>query len=130
VKSKKFDSSPIQVSQDLSFSIKEVPYIVYDALLKKYEKTSEFNFYYMINSIDSIAHKGEVYDKFTEEELIDFIDDLPALQNDDSKSFLDILTDGIDKAQAEIYLEKTLICGKCGTENPVRFGDLYHFLAF
>jgi hypothetical protein len=98
--------------------------------MKKYEKSSEFNFYYMINSIDSIAHKGEVYDKFTEEELIDFVDSLPALENDEGKSFLDLLTEGIDKAQAEIYLEKTLTCGKCKTENPVRFGDLYHFLAY
>jgi hypothetical protein len=130
VKSKKFDSNPIQLSQDLSFSIKEVPYVVYDALLKKYEKSSEFNFYYTINSIDSIAYKGEVFDKFTEEELIDFVDALPSLENEEGKSFLDILTDGVDKAQAEIYLEKTLTCGKCKTENPVRFGDLYHFLAF
>jgi len=130
VKSKKFDSSPIQVSQDLSFSIKEVPYVIYDNLMKKYEKTSEFNFYYIVNSIDSIAYKGEVFDKFTEEELINFIDALPSLENTEGKSFLDLLDEGVNKAQAEIYIEKTLTCGKCETENLVSFGDLYHFLAY
>lgn len=130
VKTKKFDNSPIKVSSELSFSIKEIPYVVYDALLKKYKKSSEFNFYYIVNSIDSIAYKEEVYDKFIEEELINFIDALPSLENAEGKSFLDMLDEGVNKAQAEIYLEKTLTCGKCGTVNPVRFGDLYNFLAY
>jgi transcription elongation factor Elf1 len=123
LQSKKFDASMIKVNGDLNVAIKEVPFQVYDHLTTTYLKSSEFNYHFVIKSIDSIVYKGEVFDAFTETELIEFIDQLSSVD-------FGAMRDKISAAGAEIYLEKTIKCGKCKKESEVQFGDLYRFLAF
>lgn len=120
---KKFNSATIKVRSDLIISIKEVPFKMYDSLIQTYTKVTEYNYNYVLNSIESIAYKGQVYEEFTQEDLIKFIDSLG------SNEFADMVKQ-INEAGAEIKLEKTLKCGKCKHENIVSFGDLYYFLAF
>lgn len=123
LKYKKFDASVITVNADLKVGIKEVPFQEFDQLTATYPKTTEFNYYYIIKSIESVVYKNEVFDQFTEAELIEFLDQLPSIEFDE-------MAKKISDAGAEIYLEKTLKCGKCKHENDVQFGDLYKFLAF
>lgn len=120
---KKFDSSPIKLRDDLIFSIKEVAFKDYDMLVKTYTKVTEYNYNYILKSIDSFAFKGQVYEEFTQEELINSIDTL------DSNEFASLVKQ-INAAGAEIKLEKQIKCGKCKHMNNVSFGDLYYFLAF
>ena len=121
VKTKKFDGSPITINPDLKVSIKEVSFTDYDALVSKYSKMSEYNYNYIIKSISAIVYKGEVFEEFTEAELIDFVDQLAS---DDYGTLLS----KIQTSGARISLEKKLTCGKCKQVNEVQFGDLYHFL--
>lgn len=120
---KKFNSSSIKVRDDLIITIKEVPFRIYDSLITTYTKVTEYNYNYILNSIETIAYKGQVYEEYTQEELIKFVDSLG------SNEFADMVKQ-INNAGAEIKLEKTIKCGKCKHDNIVEFGDLYYFLAF
>jgi len=122
---KNFKSDPIKVRSDLIVSIKEVPFKIYDNLIQTYKKVTEYNYNYVLNSIESIAYKGQVYEEFTQEDLIKFVDSLG------SNEFAEMVKQ-INDAGAEIKLEKSITCrhAKCMHVNEVSFGDLYYFLAF
>lgn len=122
-KGKKFNSQSIQVNDDLKVSTKEISFRDYDRIQTKFTKVSEYNYNFIISSIDAFVYKGEVFEGFTEQELVDFIDGLSSL--DFAK-----LAKAIDSSVAEVTMEKKLKCGKCKHENNVNFGDLYSFLAF
>jgi T4 bacteriophage base plate protein len=119
----KFKPQTIDVTKDLKVSTKEVSFRDYDKLQTKYKKTTEYNFYYIIASIDSLVIRGEVFEGCTEQEIIDCLDELGS--NDFAK-----IAKAVDASAAEVTLEKKLKCGKCKHENTVNFGDLYSFLAF
>jgi len=123
VVTKPFSGGVIKVREDLIFNTKEVSFKDYDELRNKYSKSSEYNYNFIIKSIDSFAFKGETYTEFTEAELIDSIDTLTTDE-------LEILAKFINESVAEIKLEKKLTCGRCKTIMDVEFGDLYYFLAF
>jgi hypothetical protein len=123
LKVKSFHPTPVVVNDSLTIHLKEVSYTEMEALKAKYEKVSEYNYHYLIHSIDSLVINGEVNEQFTEEGLIGYIDTL-------SSSEFAIIGNAIDEASASITLTKTVKCGRCGKENSVDFGDLYHFLAF
>lgn len=123
LKVKKFQSDTIQINDDMKISTKEVSYKDYDRLTTKFTKMTEYNFNFILASIDAIVFKGQVYEGFTDQELMEFLDDL--CPNDFGK-----LAKSINASVAEISLEKKLRCGKCKHENNVNFGDLYSFLAF
>jgi len=123
IKTKKFKSEPIKIGDNLIFSIKELSAAESDAIRLKYTKVSEYNYHFILKSIESIVFKKEVYEEFTEAELIEFIDGM------DSED-LETLADKINEAQAEISIEKILTCGKCEHVNKITFGGLESFLAF
>ena len=123
MKTKKFNSEPIKIGSDLVFGIKEVPAIETDKLREKLKKNTEYNFSFIVKSIDTIAYKGEVYEEFSESEVSDFIDGMNPLD-------FETLATKINEAQAEVSIEKTLKCGKCKHVNEIYFGDLESFLAF
>lgn len=123
MKVKLFKNEPIKISDNIIVSIKEVPFTKQDQLAEKYQKTAEYNFYYIINSIESLAYNGEVVENFNENEIVDFID---SLTSDELKK----LSKSIDESAAVVTMEKKLKCGACKHENDVEFGDLYSFLAF
>ena len=120
---KKFDPKPIKVNPKLSITLKEVSFVDVDALREACTKTIEYNFEYNIRSIESIAYESVVYEDFTIDEVRTFVDELPP--ND-----MVVITKAIEEASTDIKLEKVVKCGRCGTDNAVRFGDLYHFLVF
>lgn len=120
---KPFDSTVVKLSKDLSITLKEVPFIIVDQIREICTKQEEYRFEYLLHSIDSIAHNKIVYEDFTIDELRDYIDCLTSLD-------WALLKKKLSESSAEIKLEKELKCLRCGNINHVRFGDLYHFLAF
>lgn len=120
---KNFDSSPIVVREDLTLTIKEVSFSVFESMIAKYNTASEFNYNFILESIDAISYKGEVFESFTREELVDFIDQF-------SSNEYDLVLTTLEQRSAEIVLSKDVKCGRCGHMNHVAFGDLYNFLAF
>lgn len=120
---KKFENKPIVVNKDLTITIKEVPFEDVDYLKENCTKLAEYNFEYLLRSIDSIAYKKIVYEDFNLDEIRNFVDEL-------SSEDLKVISNKIEEASAEIKLEKEITCERCKTVNKVRFGDLYHFLAF
>lgn len=121
--SKPFTGGVIKIRDDLTFATKEVSFKEYDALKQKYPKSSEYNYNFIVKSIESFAFKGEAYTEFTEAELIESLDTL-------SSTEFEKLAEFVSKSVAEISLEKKLTCGVCKNEMDVEFGDLYYFLAF
>jgi len=119
----KFDSTPIKIGTELVFGIKEVSDTDTTNLRKKFVKNTEYNFNFIIKSIDTIAHKGQVYEEFSEAELIEFVDGMESLDFEE-------LCKKIIAAQADVSIEKTLTCGKCKHVNEIVFGELESFLAF
>jgi hypothetical protein len=120
---KAFTGGVVKIREDLSFNTKEVPFKVYDALRAKYDKTTEYNYHFILNSIESFAFKGEVYTEFTESDLEAA---LGTLKSEEFETLGKFINDSV----ATIKLEKKLTCGRCKTEMDVQFGDLYYFLAF
>jgi hypothetical protein len=120
---KPYTGGVVKIREDLSFSTKEVSFKEYDALKAKYDKTTEYNYHFILKSIESFAFKGEAFTEFTEADLE------VALGTLKSEEF-DILGKFINESVAEISLEKKLVCGKCKNVMDVQFGDLYYFLAF
>ena len=123
LKTKKFDQTPIKIGDDLVITIKEVPVSKLELLSEQFKKVTEYNFNFILASIDTIAFKGEVFEEFSEQECSDFIDEL------DSNSFKELVKK-VNEAQADVSIGKSLVCGKCKTENFVMLEGLESFLAF
>lgn len=119
LKVKHFDAKPIKIGE-LTFAIKEVPYTVKNQLKRDYVKTAEYNYHYLVDSIDSVTHNGKAYATFTRDEMMEFVDDL------DPKVFKK-LYDSLDGKVATISLQSTSVCLFCQKEIKVVFEDLYDF---
>lgn len=119
---KKFDSSPIKIGSDYVFSIKEVSDDETKKLRQKFTKVSEYNFNFVLKSIDSVVYKGVVYDSITEDNLSQFIDSMDVLDSDE-------LYKKIDDAQIALSMTKKITCGKCKHDNEIDFGVSHSFLA-
>ena len=119
---KKFTCGVCKIHDNLIFSTKEIPFTELEHLKATYEKTVEYNYHYVLKSIDSFSFKGEAYTEFTEQELIDALDTM------DSNSF-ETLTNFVLESISNISIKKELKCKRCSTEMEVPFGDLYYFLA-
>ena len=123
-KTKKFDGSPVKLNETLIFNIKEVPAKVLMNLFEKYMTSSnKFNYYYLLNSIESVVVDGEISAGFTIDELIEFIDQLTPNQYEELQKVLQ------DKL-ADVSLDRSYKCIKCKKDVEVLFGDLYDFLIF
>lgn len=119
VKTKGFDSKPIKID-NLTFAIREVPWQIKNQLKKDYPKTSEYNYHYLVDSIESVTHNGKAYATFTRDEMMEFVDDL------DPKVFKKLF-DLLDTKVANITLNVESICLFCNKEIKVVFEDLYDF---
>lgn len=117
-----FAGGVCKINDKITFNTKEVPFLVLDQMKEKYTKVSEYNFNFIIESIDVIGVDGEMYSEFSRDELVDFVDELAS---DDFNK----LSEFVLSSPAKIKLEKKLTCGRCDTEMDVQFGDLYNFLA-
>jgi hypothetical protein len=120
---KKYEGGTHKVNDKLSIILKEVSFEEYDRLKQTYTKTTEYNYNFVIKSIEAIVEDGELYSEFTTEEITDKIDTLSSLE-------YKALSKKIDESLSTIELSKSLTCQRCKTEMDVKFGDLYHFLAF
>lgn len=117
-----FSGGVCKINDKITFNTKEVSFLTQDKLKETYIKNSEFNFNFIIDSIDSIGVDGEMYSEITRDEIVDFVDDL-------SSEDFNKLSEFVLSSPAKISLEKKLTCGRCKTEMDVQFGDLYNFLA-
>lgn len=116
------DLSPIVINDKLTIAIKEIP--LNDLLILRERFNDQLNkliYYYMINSIEAITYEGQVYTEFTEQEIIDFIDQLDS--ND-----LDLIYKEFENKMSNVSLQKTLKCKRCGTETQVVIDDILSFL--
>ena len=120
---KNYTGGTVVINKDLSVVLKEVSFRDYDSLKQKFEKTTEYNFNFVLKSIDSLIINGEVISQFTNEELSNYIDTL-------TQKEYKILHSAIEESVATIELKKELLCKRCNTTNHVDFGDLYYFLGF
>lgn len=120
---KKYKQTTVKINDTLSIALKEVSFKEFDGLKQKYTKLTEYNYHFILKSIDTIIVGEQIYSEFTKDELATFIDELKPPE-------LKILSDAIDDSIAEIELKKELTCKRCGTKNDVNFGDLYYFLGF
>lgn len=121
-KIKEADLTPIKVNDKLSIAIKEIA--LNDLLILRERFTDETNkliYYYMINSIEAITYDGQVYTEFTEQEIIDFIDQLDS--ND-----LDLIYKQFEIKMSNVILSKKLKCKRCNTETDIILDDILSFL--
>lgn len=123
IKVKKYTGKKVTINETKSINLKEVSFLDFDDLKSKYTKITEYNYHFVLKSIDSIIDNGVVYTEFTQEELTKYIDEL-------TSSEFRLLSTAIDESLATIEISKKITCGRCKTEMDVEFGDLYFFFAF
>lgn len=121
-KIKEADLSPIIVNEKLSIALKEISFNDLINLRERFgNEISKLIYYYMINSIEAITYEGQVYTEFTEQEIIDFIDQLNS--ND-----LDLIYKEFENKLSNVSLYKKLKCKVCNTETEVLIDDVLSFL--
>jgi hypothetical protein len=118
----KFSGGVKKINDNLTFCTKEVSFVDFEMLKETYEKVTEYNYNYVLRSIDSFTFKGDTFTEFTEEELITAIDSMTS--ND-----YEILTDFVLNSISSITINRNLECKRCGKVMKIEFGDLYYFLA-
>ena len=119
-----FNSEPIIVNEDLIFNVKEIPGKEFNRLANLYANTvTKFNYYYLLNSIESIVYKKEIYQGFTIDELIEFVDQL-------SPAEYEKIYKELNEKVAIVEIKRSYKCLKCKKDVEVQFGDLFDFLIF
>ncbi len=123
LKTDEFNTEPIVVD-DFTFTLKEVPLIDKLKLKATHGDTlSQYNYYYLIKSVDVITSQGESYTEFTDKELMEFIDSLTSPQ-------LEKLYDALRDRFSAVYIDKLVKCPLCKNESQVLFRDMYGLLVF
>jgi hypothetical protein len=119
---KDFDPSPTKIG-DFNFTFKEVPYTLSSKLQKEYAGLpKKYSYFVLLNSIDTVTRKEEVFTTFSIEELVEFLDGFdPDTFEEIGNSFL--------KKSASVRLERKITCKRCNSEINVEFGNLFDFLA-
>lgn len=121
---KEFDTVPCKINDKLIINFKDLPFKKSDELFEKYAKTEkQFTYYYVINSIEGLTINDETFTDFSEEELIEFLDDLDP---DD----MDKIYEKFDECMSSVELNHTVTCLRCTKDTEVQFGDLLSFLVF
>jgi hypothetical protein len=121
-KIKEFDLTPIKVNDNLIVSLKEVSLNTLIELQERFkDEYAKLMFYYLINSFEAVTYNGQTYTEFTEEDTVNFVDQLDS--ND-----LNLIYEAFEKKSSFVKLEKKLKCKKCGTETTVIIEDLLSFL--
>ena len=123
VKVKPYSGGTHVVNPTLSLVLKEVSFEEFDKLKENYTKTTEYNYNFILRSIEALIIDGEVYTEFTQDELSAKLD---TLESNEYKA----ISTAIDASLSSIELSKKLTCKRCKNEMDVEFGDLYYFLAF
>jgi len=119
---KPFNHEPLVLNESISFLFKDIPYKEADILFEKYKDSeAKYTYYFLLSSIEAITHEGTVYDKFSVEELDEWIGNL---NSDD----LDKLYTTFEEKVSEVKLEKKLTCIKCKEVFPIEYGNLFSFL--
>lgn len=113
---KKFDGTPHKIRENLVVTFKEVPQSIRAGIEKSTEKLTEYNWYFLVNSIESITKDGVSYTTFTIAEMEEFIDELSSAEL--AELFKVLLERGAD---VKIQAEPT--CLKCNKTNSVVFTD-------
>ena len=118
----KFTGGVHKINDLLTFSTKEVSFVDEESLKTSYDKTTEYNYNYVLKSIDTFSYKGEVFTEFTEAELSLAIDSM------NSNDF-DSLSEFILNSVSEVKLSHEVVCKRCSTVTNPDFGDLFFFIS-
>lgn len=119
---KEFDISPVKINPNFILTFKDIEWLKVKELDSRFKDSeAKFTFYYIMNSIDSITYNNETYTEFTENELIEFIDQF---DSDDMKK----IYEEFYKRDSIVDLKRSVKCLKCGESTEIDFGDLLSFL--
>lgn len=102
----------VELTKDLNVSFKTIPFREFFKLGDK----NEPEFEYILNSVDKIEYKDEIFDEFTKDELKNFIDDL------DLKTYKALVEAMITNREVtEIKSEQN--CMHCNSVNKLDFTE-------
>jgi len=119
---KDFDISPIIVNEDLTIVIKDLSFNNADKLFEKYKNSpNKYTYYFMVNSIEAITYKNEVYTGFSESEMDEWLGPL-------NSTDLEKIYKALEDNTSNVTLERKINCIKCKEEINVGFGNLFDFL--
>lgn len=113
---KNFNGAPHKIRENLVVTFKEVPQSVRADIEKNTDKLSQYNWYFLINSIDSVTKDGVSYTTFTTEEMEAFVDEL------NSAELADLMKVLFERT-ADVKIVAEPICFKCQNSNSVVFSD-------
>ena len=121
---RKFNPGPHTVGEFV-FTFKEVPLTEKTKLVEKYaqESTAKFNFFFLISSIHSVKHKGELYTSFIEAEAIEFFDDL------DTDTFRELYVK-LFTSISSVAIQGESACAVCKKTTKIYIEDIYDFFVF
>lgn len=113
---KDFDGTPYALVPEEVVKFREVPYATRLAIEKSTDKLSEYNFEFLVDSIECITVEGVAYPANDREAVVDWLDRLNSLD-------LGKLIDEVRKRTADVKLSANPICVRCGHSSNVIFTD-------
>jgi hypothetical protein len=119
-----FDGSPFPVNENLIISFRDVSYVKMVELFNRFkESMNKYTFYYLLWSIEAITLDGVVYTDFSEEELVEFVDQFEPLE-------MEKIYDEFYKRGSQLTIKQEITCIKCRNKIDVNFGELLSFFLF
>jgi len=121
VKYKDFNKKPIEID-DIQFNIKPVPFLKEVELDQKYKTAVDFNFYFLLESIDSIIANDQLYKDFSKKELEEFLNELPP------KTFETLFNTLKERLGYCMIFKEDCVCENCGKTFPFGIDSVKTFL--
>jgi hypothetical protein len=119
---KPMDYKPITLNDKYQFNIKPVDMLTQLKLEEKYkDETAKYNYYFLIECINSIVFEDKIYNNFSKKELEDFIDNL------DFQDFEKLYTELSEKL-GYCIITTSSVCEVCKKENNLLISDPFVFL--
>lgn len=114
--------TPSKINETLIVTFKDVSFNKFQDIFKRFnESYTKFSFYYVANSIESVTFNGTTYTEFTEEEMVDFLDQLNPID-------MEKIYKEFSEKSSLMSINRHIKCHKCGEEIDVEFGDTISFL--
>lgn len=125
---KKFDITPFKVNDDLTINFKEISASSKKRIEAEFmaeKKITRYNYEYLLESVDSILFKDELYDNFTKEELNKFMEE-DVSDTDFEKLFIEL-----QNRMGYFSMSANINCvnPNCGKEVRITFDGLISFFA-